>query len=77
MPETEPKITYKLRNIYRYIAKHLTWSRKKRLATNDYGLELFPKDITICLQGCKYRRTFGYSRVLNMPLIMIMSAFRR
>ena len=53
-------------------AKHLKWSRKQRLAKHNYGLELFPKDITICLTGCKYRQTFKYSSVLNMPQIMYM-----
>ena len=32
-------------------AKHLKWSRKERLPKTNYGLELFPEDITICLTG--------------------------
>ena len=42
-------------------AKHLTWSRKERLAENNYGLELFQKDITM------FHRDLNTVEVLNIP----------
>ena len=47
MPEKEPKIM-----IYKgtqNTTKHLKWSRKERLAKNNYGLELSPGNITTYL----------------------------
>ena len=32
-------------------AEHLNWSRKERLPKNNYGQDLFPEDITVCLTG--------------------------
>ena len=48
IPETEPKITYKSRNIYSHIGvlKILPkWSRRERLTKTNYSLQLFPKCI--------------------------------
>ena len=35
----------------------MVWSRKERIAKNNYGLELLPEDFTICLTG-KYMLNF-------------------
>ena len=51
------KSFYKLHNNYRYIGvfRMLSslglekWSRKEHLAKNNYGLKLFPENITVCL----------------------------
>ena len=58
MHETEPKITLLVVVLYKHrgiqnLARHLKWSRKKRLAKNNYAMELLQKDITIRLTGCK------------------------
>ena len=42
-------------------AKHLKWSKKELLAN------YFPKTLQYVRQGSKYRRTFEYVRILNMP----------
>ena len=47
--------------------KHLKWSRKERLAKSNGRLELFLKDITICLTGLEIPKPFKYSLVLIMP----------
>ena len=52
MPEMEPKITLQVITFidaWGYPAKHRKWSRKEDLAKNNFVLELFTKDVTICL----------------------------
>ena len=82
-PETEPKIALQVRQhsqIHRGIqnaAKHLKWSRKERLAKKTtMAWNYFRKTLQFVWQGCKYRPTFEYFRVLNTPMVLNMSGFR-
>ena len=64
---------------YSECCEHQKWSKKEGLGNDSYSMELFPKDITICVTGMKIASNFDirrYFRVLNMPRIMNMPAFR-
>ena len=63
---------HKVLNMREYSLEYC-WSKKERPTKAIIAWNFFPKTLQYVWQGSKYRPTFEYFRVLNMPRIRNMS----